>query len=216
MTPEDREAKLTQLLCGMTNRGKDDLCFADTGFTSCDTEHTYRWHRVLCRKHWGCRMDRKVGTDRNEGSMRRDGGQPGKLFRRDCKDREIDESERMTHGADLGEAPNGIDQTGTRVWLNIMKDDAYPSTGGLQDFQRGEYSLRKTPSRPGQRCVLQHHPRVAPLRSLKPQLTERLWPTMNFPGYSADLHLNITRLEGRGEITAVFPDGVGRHVLATK
>lgn len=89
MTPEDGKAKLAQLLRGMTNRGKDDFCFADTGCTASGTEHTDRWHRILIRKRWGCKGDRKVETDGNEGSMRRCSGQPAELFRRDRKNREI-------------------------------------------------------------------------------------------------------------------------------
>ena len=109
-------------LCGMTNRGKDDLSFADTGFTASDTEHADRWHQILIRNRWRCKGDGKVGADGNKGSMRRCGRQPGdfpagqeRLRHRRRRD--------SVHGADLAESANGIDQACAGVRFDIVKMD---------------------------------------------------------------------------------------------
>src|SRR5258707_14452756 len=139
MTPEDREPKFAQLLRGMANRGEDDFCFAYTGFTASDTENSYRWHQVLISERRACNRDGKVWADRNKGSIWWDGTQPGKPFRRDRKDRQDCKGESAAHRADLGEPPNGIDQAGTRVGFDVMKDNAHTGTSRLQNFQRWEY-----------------------------------------------------------------------------
>src|SRR5262249_49196878 len=163
-----------------------------------------------------CRWNGQVGTDRDESRLSSHGGEPGQFFRGNSEHREIGEDKHAAHGADLGEAPNGIDEAATEVRLNVVKDHAHAGPGRLQDLQHEEHFLWETTSGPSQRSVLEQHPGVAPAGGLKLQRLECVRPAKDLPWHAVDFQLDRPGLESFGEVVAIFLDGVSGFVFAAE
>src|SRR5271170_2640569 len=102
------------------------------------------------------------------------------------------------------------------IRFNIVIDNTNIDAHRFEKAQHAGKPEWKAPARPGDRGVLHKHPSATPVCRLEPQGRERLPPTVNLPGHTAYLQINLVRIEGSAKIPAIFFDGVGRLVFAAK
>jgi len=102
------------------------------------------------------------------------------------------------------------------IGLDIMIDNANSGTSRFEDFQDVEKSLWKATRRPSKRGVLDEDPDVSPMLRLKIQCVEGAWPAMDFPGDTANIKLNVMRVQRGAKVAAVLFDSVGRFVAPTE
>lgn len=97
-----------------------------------------------------------------------------------------------------------------------MKNNGDARVGRSEDAQGLEETKGKAARGPREGRVLNENPRVAPTGSLQLQRSQRMRPAVEFPGNTADFELKDVENEGFAEVGAVFFDGVGRLVAASK
>src|SRR5581483_2675386 len=228
VTAEDGEAELSQFFGGEADGGEDFAGFAGAGFAAGDGEDGDGWGRAflaagfqVCRgKGWiaGGRY-RQVWADGKESefgetaAVRRN---PRDFFREHREDREIGEIEGAAHSAKLGEAADAVNEAMAGERLDVVEDDGDAGVSGGENAERLKEAKRKAAFGPGESGVLHENPSVAPSGGLQLQRLERARPAVKFPGNAADFELETAGSEGFAEMSAIFLDGVGRLVAASK
>ena len=161
-------------------------------------------------------MDRQIGTVGNEQDARCIRRKPADSLDGNREDAEFGKANQFTHDANLQKpADRGGELVGVKGF-DVVKDDADPRAGSLQDAKNPKDSLRKAAFRPSERCVLDEDPMAAPLAGHEMERVEGISPAVVLPRHPANVELDVVGAERGAEETAILLNGIGWFVLASE
>ncbi|MHB8559065.1 MAG: hypothetical protein ACYDCU_13195 [Candidatus Acidiferrales bacterium] len=200
---------------GLPNRGTDFRNLTKALFTFRNTKDTDR-SALFFQKTDPALNDRRfrnICPDRNEASLRIGIGHPFQLLDGHGEYRAIRKLIKPADDPLLACKASVACNSFASAARRFVEDNRNLHTTIFQDSRDGQYAEGKTPSRPGQRCILQHNPTAAPNYAFARDLAQSLRPAVFVPGNPNPREIYSVASQRISQEDAVILNAIGRRVL---